>query len=246
MGGRERLARGLGKRQAQRGLGGRSGVGEPRERRRRAGQVAELLAGGQGQWRPPAPAGIRRAAFSLAARRPSSASSRRDRSACVVRLAVSSAASLASSGARFGGCRCSSAARRLSSGARSGAGAACRLAAAGAAPGRSPGHSSGPRSGICGCGRCSSRATRASSALSWRARASVCCGSGRRNGGMPPDPDQRRLPGSGTRRRSAQGSRRCRRAGGCGRRRWRLGCRFRRLGGRFTHRSSASIASWFG
>ena len=98
---------------------------------------------------------------------------------------------LASSGARFGGCRCSSAARRLSSGARSGAGAARRLAAAGVAPERSPGHSSGPRSGICGCGRCSSRVTRASSAPSWCARASVCSADGRRNGGMPPDPDQR-------------------------------------------------------
>ena len=188
MGGRQRLARGLGKRQAQRGFGGWSGVGKPRERRRRAGQVAKFLAGGQGQ-AAACTRGIRRVAFSLAARRPSTASSRRDRSACVVRLAASSAASLASSGARFGGCRCSSAVRRLSSGARSGAGAAppCGGGRCSRAVTRAL---SGPRSGICGCGRCSSRVTRASSALSCCARASVCCGSGRRNGGMPPDPDQ--------------------------------------------------------
>ena len=133
----------------------------------------------------------------------------------------------ASSGARFGGCRCSSAARRLSSGARSGAGAA-------APP--------------CGGGRCSRAVTRAVSGprsgdLRRRAllqsghagfqRAELArqgiglLGSGRRNGGMPPDPDQPgrqdQEAGGGQPGKQEVPPRRRR-----GRRRWRLGCRVRR------------------
>ena len=189
--------------------------------------------------------GIRRAAFSLAARRSSTASSRRDRSDCMARPAASSAASLASSGARFGGCRCSSAVRRLSSGARSGAGAAVPPCGGGRCSRAVTRALSGARSGICGGGRCSTRVKRASSAPSLPRQGLGRFGRGGWNGGMLPDPDQPRRQdqesGGGQRWEKLAPPRRLR-----GRRRWRLGCRVRRFGDRFTHRSSASIASWFG
>ena len=188
MRGSQRLARGLRERQAQRGLGGRSGVGKPRERRRRTGQVAELLAGGQSQGgglhqRDPAGGLFARGEAAFVRVQPAG------------QLGLHRPAGALQSGdprlqrPEVGGCRCSRAAMRLSSGARSGA-------AAGAPP--------------CGGGRCSRAATRAPSGARSELAAADAVPAGppgfqrielarqgigrfggrRRNGGVPPDPDQ--------------------------------------------------------
>ena len=134
MRGPQGLARGLRKRQPQRRLSGRVGVGEfPRERGRRARQVPGS--------RPVSRAALadctnamRRAALSFATIRACIDASAF--SSAVIRTAnwlsadclASIAAIRVSSGARLGACRCSSADTRVCSGPRSGA------AGAGAAP----------------------------------------------------------------------------------------------------------------
>ncbi len=114
----QRLARRRREGQAQCGLGGRRRVGEARQRRRRAGQVAELLARGQRQG-----GGLHQGRVS-AFSRGEAGLDRLSVGSPLRQLSVCTAAIRASSGARFGGCRCSSAATRRSSGARSGGGAA--------------------------------------------------------------------------------------------------------------------------
>ena len=136
------LAGGRWESQAQCGLGGRVGVAEPRERRRRAWQIAELLAGGQGQARLPAPeeSVVRPFHWRQGGPRPLPAGGTNRLASFVGHSQVRRSSPPAAPGSA--GCRCSRAARRCSSGARSGAGAGrSALRLSGAAPGRPPEHS---------------------------------------------------------------------------------------------------------
>ena len=237
-----------GKRQAQRGFGGRSGVGEPRERRRRAGQVAELLAGGQGHEL----AGLHQRgsvelAFSLAARRPSirvqPAGQRRP---ALVRLAALQCGEPRLQRRKV---RRLPLLQRGERASRAGRGRGCRRGAPPCGGGRCSRAVtravSGPRSGVCGGGRCSSgpRGLPARRAGAPGHRSARQRSAERRDAARPRSAPP---PGSGSRRRSAR-EERCRRAGRRGRR-----SRAVRLPvpaaavGRFAHRSSASIASWLG
>ena len=184
--------------------------------------------------------GMRRAAFSLAARRLSAASSRRDRSACIALSAASRAATLRLQ-------RCKVRRRPLLE---------CGHARLQAMSGRGPAR----RRAL--LQRCHPGGQRAQVRSRWR-RALLEArhpglqtaellrqGLGRRGGrrrhaGIPPDPDQpcRQDQESGAGQPGQQCAPRRRLRRRCS---GRFICRGRRLGGRFAHRSSASIASWFG
>ena len=282
MSGGQRIARCFGEREPQAGLVRWRGVGEAGQRRRRSLDIAEFAAGTQRELRrldPGNAGGMVGQALppggrprSIAARRVSSASSRRAVSDCSPCNAVpresaradsasirpanwlsadclaSIAARRASRGATSGDLRCSSAATRAASGARSGAWpGGAGLAAAGRCSSAATRAVSGPRSVAGGAGRCSSRPTRASKrgellGLGHRYRI------GRRLiGADAARPRQRGREHQETGRRYPGPHGRCR--AGSARRRLTVAGFVRfgwRQGGRFGHRSSASMASWVG